>query len=54
MTDLIVLIILAALVGGALSYIVKAKKNGANVSAARQAEAAPAVGKYRERSWKAA
>ena len=29
MTDLIVLIILAALVGGAVSYIVKAKKNGA-------------------------
>ena len=45
MTDLIVLIILAALVGGAVSYIVKAKKNGAKCIGCPAGGSCPSSGK---------
>ncbi len=45
MTDLIVLIILAALVGGAVSYIVKAKKNGAKCIGCPAGGSCPGSGK---------
>ena len=45
MTELIVLIILAALVGGAVSYIVKAKKNGAKCIGCPAGGSCPGSGK---------
>ena len=53
MTNLIATVILALIVGGAVFYIIRAKKAVRNVSAVPQEEAAPAAILLRRKSWTA-
>ena len=50
MADFIVAVILIAMIGGAVAYIIKAKKSGVKCIGCPAAEAAPAAGNFRRRS----